>query len=525
MSNNATCYQAKAEDGPPLLQNGRIVLQEEQKAVFLKYGLSRYADREAKRKGEPIKKWILPLGFVKWKPQDGLHFLQIVKWGILQYCVIRPTTTFAAIILNYLGLYCEQSWGLGWGHIYLSIIVSVSVTIAMYCLIQLYIPISGLVAPHRPLLRLFAIKAVVFLTFWQSIFLSLLSMIGVIKAVKYMTANDVNIGIGAVLETIEMSLFAILHIYAFSYKPYQKLDSSEPESEKTNRFRSLCHAMDFRETFREIWIGCIHLWDRTRGKESTYDIGARRTAHFTEAFGRPRASSSTIHGDNDDGYNVATLPKVHVNVEEHVDVEIEGEKQWLGIGNDYGYGLDYARRQRSESLGTQIEKELERRGLFLGLSQYFIRESVLFLILPTKAILTKKGSVNASKVVMTDGNPRGGADGEEDNLFTKPTRSSRQRSDAQDTFTLPILDDATPVPILMPHQSRQTHVRLMPTPMEPIQEHSQSETHLSTLIPVVAAQSHPRRSNRDPQIPREKLEANPTSYPGKEDASNPPYNH
>lgn len=61
-----------------------------------------------------------------------------MKWGVLQYCVVRPTcvivgpmsrffsfdasdhvrTTLAAIILNHIGLYCEQSWSPRWGHIY-----------------------------------------------------------------------------------------------------------------------------------------------------------------------------------------------------------------------------------------------------------------------------------------------------------------------------------------------------------------------------------------------------------------------
>lgn len=40
------------------------------------------------------------------------------------------------------------------------IIVSLSVTIAMYCLIQLYVVVSEQLAPFRPLLKLFAIKAV-----------------------------------------------------------------------------------------------------------------------------------------------------------------------------------------------------------------------------------------------------------------------------------------------------------------------------------------------------------------------------
>ncbi|KAG6857721.1 hypothetical protein H0H87_004137 [Tephrocybe sp. NHM501043] len=42
---------------------------EEQKAVFLKVGLSREADRKAKRNGDEVKKWVFPLASIKWKPR------------------------------------------------------------------------------------------------------------------------------------------------------------------------------------------------------------------------------------------------------------------------------------------------------------------------------------------------------------------------------------------------------------------------------------------------------------------------
>ncbi|KAJ8088608.1 hypothetical protein PM082_013851 [Marasmius tenuissimus] len=58
--------------------------------IFRKVGLSREADAIARRKGEEVRKWVFPLGFVKSKPADGLYFLQAMKWGVLQYCVLRP---------------------------------------------------------------------------------------------------------------------------------------------------------------------------------------------------------------------------------------------------------------------------------------------------------------------------------------------------------------------------------------------------------------------------------------------------
>ena len=62
--------------------------------------------------------------------------------------------------------------------------VSISVSIAMYCLLQLYFVIAADIAPHGPLLQLFSVKAVVFLTFWQSALLGVLASFGVVKDVS-----------------------------------------------------------------------------------------------------------------------------------------------------------------------------------------------------------------------------------------------------------------------------------------------------------------------------------------------------
>ncbi|KAH8828193.1 organic solute transporter Ostalpha-domain-containing protein [Flagelloscypha sp. PMI_526] len=350
----------------------------EQRRVFLEKGLSKEADKIAIRKGKKVKKWVLPLGFVKWKPQDGMYFLQIQKWGVLQYAVVRPLTTLAAVVLDYMGLYCEGSWGLGWGHVYILIIVSLSVTVAMYCLIQLYFVVADELAPYKPLLKLFSVKAVVFLTFWQASFLSLLAMFNVVKDTKYMTAEDINIGIGAIVETFEMMLFAFLHIKAFSYIPYKPGPESVVNQgtvpKRTPRWRSLGHAMDFRETFREIWVGIKYMWSRSRKKTPKVDAQAMKTSHYSRAFEEVRPShmsrSSRPTSEKDSKSKVdrhgekklPTLPIVDIHVDRSVEADIGGERQWLGIGDDYGYGLGYLQREKSESLEAQIQRELALRG-------------------------------------------------------------------------------------------------------------------------------------------------------------------
>lgn len=52
--------------------------------------------------------------------------------------------------------------------------------------------------------RFLCIKSVVFLTFWQASALAVLSSFDVIKATKYMTAEDVLVGLNAILTSFEM---------------------------------------------------------------------------------------------------------------------------------------------------------------------------------------------------------------------------------------------------------------------------------------------------------------------------------
>ncbi|KZT04726.1 uncharacterized protein LAESUDRAFT_715296 [Laetiporus sulphureus 93-53] len=126
---------------------------EQQKAIVNEVKLSQKNDRQIKQQKGKVSTWIFSFQSVQCKAQ-------LIKWGVLQYCVIRPLTTLVAIILNYVELYF---------------------TVAMYCLIQLYISLASNLALKKPLFKLFAVKAVVSLTFWQETFLSLLQDFNVIK--------------------------------------------------------------------------------------------------------------------------------------------------------------------------------------------------------------------------------------------------------------------------------------------------------------------------------------------------------
>lgn len=143
------------------------------------------------------------------------------------------------------------------------------------------------------------------------------------------------------------SIFAFVHIKAFSYKPYRPQTAN---ARRTPRLRSFAHAMDFRETFRELYAGLVYIWHRMRGVET--DPLARRFAVLENAFDKSHAEIGRGHPGE------AKEPVLEVD--KAVEVAVDGERQWLGVGDDYGYRL--SRSERREALGIQFEKDLQKRG-------------------------------------------------------------------------------------------------------------------------------------------------------------------
>lgn len=94
----------------------------------------------------------------------------------------------------------------------------------MYMVIQFYIQLRHDLAPYRPFLKVLAIKLVIFLSFWQSFLISILtsSTLKVVSPTAKVAYPDLKVGIPSLLLCIEMALFSVLHLFAFPYKPYSE---------------------------------------------------------------------------------------------------------------------------------------------------------------------------------------------------------------------------------------------------------------------------------------------------------------
>ncbi|THC95728.1 hypothetical protein EYZ11_004806 [Aspergillus tanneri] len=128
--------------------------------------------------------------------------------------------TIVAVLTQKADVYCEDTLNPKFAHVWVLAIECVAVTIAMYCLVQFYIQVKEDIGQHQPFLKILSIKLVIFLSFWQSSLISFLYSSGAIKATKKTQASDLKVGLPNLLISIEMAMFAVLHLWAFAWQPY-----------------------------------------------------------------------------------------------------------------------------------------------------------------------------------------------------------------------------------------------------------------------------------------------------------------
>ncbi|KAK9876660.1 hypothetical protein WA026_014035 [Henosepilachna vigintioctopunctata] len=178
-------------------------------------------DLEASLEVKPQVKHIFPLCCLPdWKM--GREFVQTCKHGILQYTVIRPTTSIIAVLCHLAGIYGGGEFRLGAAYPYILVVNNLSQFVAMYCLVMFYKANIHELRPMKPFPKFLCIKAVVFMTFFQGVVIDFLVYQGVIvpNSDTRQEEQDLSTRLQDFLLCIEMCLAAIAHHYAFSYEPY-----------------------------------------------------------------------------------------------------------------------------------------------------------------------------------------------------------------------------------------------------------------------------------------------------------------
>ena len=81
----------------------------------------------------------LPFCCFAFNPSKHKLLLPGLKLGVLQYVLILYLTTFIALILQFLGVFCKESWSIYFPQIHLVSVQTVSSLIANLCLVSIQI--------------------------------------------------------------------------------------------------------------------------------------------------------------------------------------------------------------------------------------------------------------------------------------------------------------------------------------------------------------------------------------------------
>ena len=131
---------------------------------------------------------------------------------------IRPTVAIISLILElyFPDLYSKLYY-------VITIVLNVSVSLAVYALMMLYHAFKEELKPHRPLAQFLCIKGVVFFAFWQGVLLELFAWMGWIHDGMLYKTEQIEYEVQYLLVCIEMGfLFTFAHNYAFNADFYKK---------------------------------------------------------------------------------------------------------------------------------------------------------------------------------------------------------------------------------------------------------------------------------------------------------------
>merc|ERR1711936_477870 len=175
----------------------------------------------------------------------------------------KPVLSIVVIILQAWGKYHEGRWNVTEGYLYTTLIYNISISVALFALFLFYSATKELLRPYDPALKFFSVKAVIFLSFWQGVFLAICEKAGIISPLQsddgttQTEAGTVSAGYQNFLICIEMFFAAIAMKYAFPISVYMGQCQGENVG-RTVTMQSISSSL--RETMnpRDIMTDAIH---------------------------------------------------------------------------------------------------------------------------------------------------------------------------------------------------------------------------------------------------------------------------
>lgn len=184
------------------------------------------------------------------------HTFLAIKRGILQYAWLKPILGLVTVVLKATDTYKEGYLGVDSGYLWMGILYNLSVTLSLYSLAMFWVCMSQDLKPFRPMPKFLCIKLIIFASYWQGFFLSILQWLGAIPTyVEGYTADNLAAAIQDALICCEMPIFAVAHWYAFSWHDYADVTISAARMPVKYALRDAFGIRDLIEDTKETFGG------------------------------------------------------------------------------------------------------------------------------------------------------------------------------------------------------------------------------------------------------------------------------
>lgn len=215
------------------------------------------------------------------------HTFLAIKRGILQYTWVKPILSIATIIMKATGTYQEGYIGLTSGYFWSGIIYNVSITVSLYALAMFWVCMSTDLKPFRPMPKFLCIKGIIFASYWQGFFLSILVFLGAIPDdVPGYSPDNLASAIQDALICFEMPLFALAHWYAFSWHDYADSTISAARLPVKYALRDAFGPLDLIQDTKETFAGNHYEYRYFDARDNVlaHEESASRAARMAEGM-------------------------------------------------------------------------------------------------------------------------------------------------------------------------------------------------------------------------------------------------
>lgn len=182
----------------------------------------------------------------------------------------------ATIAMKATGTFQEGYIGVTSGYFWSGLIYNISITVCLYALALFWVCMARDLKPFRPMPKFLCIKGIIFASYWQGFFLSILVWLGAIPDVAGYSPDNLAASIQDALICFEMTLFALAHWYAFAWTDYADVTISAARLPVKYALRDAFGPIDLIQDAKDTFGG-------TRYEYRQFDAGDDVLAHEESA--------------------------------------------------------------------------------------------------------------------------------------------------------------------------------------------------------------------------------------------------